>query len=92
LNDYLYQRCGGNPFYSDRMGVPELAYKHSHINLTQSTVERWLHIMEECLDECHEEFKVHHRQMLLDHMRYLAYYLLVCSEKYKHHAAKGAAF
>lgn len=55
-------------------------------------VERWLHLMEESLDECDGDISEDHRQYLLDYMRYQAYYIVVWGETYRELIHKGGTF
>eukprot|EP01031_Cornospumella_fuschlensis_P037676 gene37676-45770_t len=92
LSDYLYQRCGGNSFYSDRKGFPNLGMRHQHLNLTERVVEKWLDLMEQSLDESEADFAPDHRTQLLDFMRFTAFFIYVFNTKYKSLMRKGPLF
>lgn len=92
LSDYLYQRCGGPSYYSDRQGIPNLAQRHEELSFDHVAVERWLHHMENSLDEAVMDFNEDQRQQLLDFMRYTAYFMLVWSSKHRQQIAMGGLF
>ena len=52
LADYLIQRTGGPPYYSERKAAfPSLIEKHQMVEMSERTAELWLKYMKESLDE-----------------------------------------
>ena len=92
LADYSLQRTGGHPHYSDRKGLPQLASKHSHFSLTIKEAERWLDHMESALEALRADIQAKHRYMLLDFMRYTAYFFVVVQRRALMHFNAGPLF
>ncbi len=90
--DYLLQRLGGEPYYSKNRGVPALVLAHMHIALTPQVAERWMDHFEEALYDMHEEMAEGDKEMIKDHMRFQAYFLVAAQLLQKEHSAKGVQF
>ncbi|KAG1330060.1 two-on-two hemoglobin-3 [Cocos nucifera] len=48
--EFLVQRMGGPPLYSQRKGHPALIGRHRPFPVTHQAAERWLHHMQQALD------------------------------------------
>ena len=48
--EYLIQRLGGPPYYSERAGHPNLISLHSDIGIDVSRKNKWLSLMEDAMD------------------------------------------
>ena len=48
--EYLIQRLGGAPHYSERAGHPNLISLHAEIGIDNSRKNKWLSLMEDALD------------------------------------------
>ncbi len=92
LTDYLMQRLGGPSYYSDRKGFPALGQRHSWLKLDLNMVILWLDLMEQSLDQMAEHISPENSAMLLDFLRYSAFYLLVLQEEQHENASKGPYF
>ena len=91
-NEYLLQRLGGPSYYSDRKGHPNLIMRHAHLEITSRTAERWLEHMEESLGELeNNDAIINHKQkqILMNHFRYQAYYLVAAQEAKEELGAGG---
>lgn len=91
-NEYLLQRFGGPSYYSDRKGHPNLIMRHAHLEITSRTAERWLEHMEESLGELeNNDAIINHKQkqILMNHFRYQAYYLVAAQEAKEELGAGG---
>ena len=53
LSDFLVQRFGGPPRYSERKGPPALRARHARFSITRPMVERWLAHMRAAMEEVH---------------------------------------
>jgi len=90
--DYLLQRLGGEPYYSKNRGVPALVLAHMHLALTPQVAERWMDHFEEALYDMHEEIAEGDKELIKDHMRFQAYFLVAAQLLQKEHSAKGVQF
>ena len=90
-SDWMVQRLGGEDFYSNRRGLPALLARHSNINITTELAEMWLAYMRKAMDFVESEKKIKKlpRNMIEDHLRYCAYYLVAGSELTRMQLATG---
>ncbi|CAJ2643329.1 unnamed protein product [Trifolium pratense] len=78
--EFLVQRLGGPPLYSQRRGHPALIARHRPFHLTHKAAERWLHHMQQALDNTShidDDSKI----MLINFFRHTAYFLLAGIEQ-----------
>jgi truncated hemoglobin YjbI/stress-induced morphogen len=71
--EWLVQRLGGPPLYSERRGHPGLMRSHRHFAVTEAAADRWLEHMESALEEAIDE--ADSRQRLYYFLRHMAYFL-----------------
>jgi hypothetical protein len=90
--DYLFQRIGGDPYYSSRKGIPALIHSHCHVDITPAIAERWLRHFDDALDDCEDDINSHEKGLLLDHMRYSAYFLVAAQKQQQAAAEQGINF
>lgn len=50
--EYINQRLGGRPYFTDRRGHPNLVSYHAQIGITQQCMYKWLSLMEDAIDAC----------------------------------------
>ena len=77
--DYLLQRFGGPSYFSDRKGNGALIDRHSKLEMTARTAERWLKHMHAALEET-EELKPGQRSAMMNYFRHTAYFLVAAQE------------
>jgi hemoglobin len=51
LRNFLIQRFGGPETYSQQRGHPRLRMRHAPFHVDQGARDRWMHLMEQALDE-----------------------------------------
>ena len=90
--DYLLQRLGGEPYYSKNHGIPSLVLAHMHLELTPRVAERWMDHFEESLYDMHEEMASSHKDMIKDHMRFQAYFLVAAQMLQRDYGSRGVQF
>jgi truncated hemoglobin YjbI len=92
LSDFLVQRLGGTPFYSQAKGHPALGQRHRYFEMSARAAERWLFHMEQTLDDCREdELEESDKIAILDYLRYTAYFLVSVQEQQWEHSQQGTA-
>ncbi len=93
LTDYILQRVGVHGYYSERKGFPALSHRHMGFELTPRAAERWLDYMEEALEEMPEdEVSETSKAVLLDHLRYTAYFLVSVQNKQREMGSMGSLY
>jgi len=80
LTDFLIQRIGGTPYYSERKGFPALIDRHAMFDMSENSAEKWLGYMDESLKEMEDDIHEKYRRELSDFMRYTAYFLVVAQK------------
>ncbi|XP_027356516.1 two-on-two hemoglobin-3-like [Abrus precatorius] len=78
--EFLVQRMGGPPLYSQRRGHPALIARHGPFPVTHEAAERWLHHMKDALDvtsDIDNESKI----KLMNFFRHTAYFLVAGVEQ-----------
>ena len=87
LTDYLMQRLGGDPYYSDRKGFPALAQRHCMVVLTTDMARKWLDYFEESFDELPEEMTIdtEYAAVIMDFLTYTANFLVIWQEEQQEH-------
>ncbi|KAL9313406.1 hypothetical protein ACSQ67_018858 [Phaseolus vulgaris] len=73
--EFLVQRMGGPPLYSQRRGHPALIARHRPFPLTHEAAERWLHHMAQALESTSaidDDSKI----KLTNFFRHTAYFLV----------------
>ena len=88
----MVQRFGGDPYYSANKGIPAMIMAHMNIDIQPRAAERWLDHFEEALEDMQDEITMHEKGLILDHMRYAAYFLVAAQVQQKEHAAAGIQF
>lgn len=88
--EFLVQRMGGPPLYSQRRGHPALIARHRPFRLTHEAAERWLHHMQQAVLESIEDDDS--RIKLMNFFRHTAYFLVagVESKNQNIHPCKDA--
>lgn len=88
----MMQRLGGDPYYSANKGIPALILSHMHVDVSPRAAERWLDHFEESLDDVQDEVNPQQKDMIMDHMRYAAYFLVAAQVQQREDAAAGINF
>ena len=80
--EYFHQRLGGSTFYSQRQGTPNLIRRHSNFEITRRTADKWTDYMAESLEELEVGGEVDKKDcdMFMDHLRFMAYFLVASQE------------
>ena len=80
LGDYLLQRIGGPAYYSDRKRFPSLIERHRMFDISPRAAERWLEYMEQSMEELSDDISDRQRDMMMDHLRYTAFFLVAAQQ------------
>lgn len=90
--EFLVQRMGGPPLYSQRRGHPALITRHRPFPVTHEAAERWLLHMQQALDNI-SDIDHDSKIMLINFFRHTAYFLVAGVEKKNQslHPCKDAA-
>lgn len=80
--EYFHQRLGGSTFYSQRQGMPSLIRRHSNVEITRRTADKWIDYMAESLEEMEVGGEIDKKEcdMLMDHLKFTAYFLVAAQE------------
>ena len=80
--EYLHQRIGGSTFYSQRQGLPSLIRRHSNVEVSRRTADKWIDYMAEALEELEVEGEIAKKDcdVLLDHLKFTASFLVAAQE------------
>uniref|UniRef100_P0DO64 Group 2 truncated hemoglobin 3-1 n=2 Tax=Lotus japonicus TaxID=34305 RepID=GLB31_LOTJA len=73
--EFLVQRMGGPPLYSQRRGHPALIARHRAFPVTHEAAERWLHHMQQAVDtssDIDDDSKI----KLMNFFRHTAYFIV----------------
>ncbi|KAK2392312.1 Two-on-two hemoglobin-3 [Trifolium repens] len=73
--EFLVQRLGGPPLYSQRRGHPALIVRHRPFHVTHEAAERWLNHMQHALDNT-SHIDYDSKIMLMNFFRHTAYFLV----------------
>ncbi|KAK4274316.1 hypothetical protein QN277_017554 [Acacia crassicarpa] len=73
--EFLAQRMGGPPLYSQRRGHPALIARHGPFAVTREAAERWLHHMEQAMNST-REIDEESRIKIMNFLRHTAYFLV----------------
>lgn len=92
LMDYIVQRVGINPYYSERKGLPALIHRHVYFDINPKSANKWLDHMEEALDELQDEISEKNKSILLDHLRYTAFYLVAAQNLQRKMGSMGSMY
>lgn len=76
LSDYLYQRMGGPCYYGQRKGFALLLSRHTRLPITTTLAETWLDLFEESLEEHRDRVSDAARYIILDFLRFTAYFII----------------
>ncbi|KAK3134012.1 hypothetical protein QOZ80_6AG0543930 [Eleusine coracana subsp. coracana] len=77
--EFLVQRMGGPPLFSQRRGHPALIARHWPFLVTPRAAERWLHHMQQALDTT-ERIDADSKQKMMYFFRHTAYFLVAGNE------------
>uniref|UniRef100_A0A804R6R0 Two-on-two hemoglobin-3 n=1 Tax=Zea mays TaxID=4577 RepID=A0A804R6R0_MAIZE len=77
--EFLIQRMGGPPLFSQRRGHPALIGRHRPFLVTHRAAERWLHHMQQALDAT-ESIDVDSKTKMMNFFRHTAYFLVAGNE------------
>lgn len=72
--EFFIQRMGGPPYFSKRKGHPALIGRHMKFNMSEKAAERWLHHMQEALDET-TEIDDNIKTRMMNFFKHTAYFL-----------------
>ncbi|AES73843.1 hypothetical protein MtrunA17_Chr3g0139391 [Medicago truncatula] len=78
--EFLVQRMGGPPLYSQRRGHPALIARHRPFPVTHEAAERWLLHMQQALDNI-SDIDHDSKIMLMNFFRHTAYFLVAGVEQ-----------
>ncbi|XP_010925331.1 group 2 truncated hemoglobin 3-2 isoform X2 [Elaeis guineensis] len=73
--EFLVQRMGGPPLYSQRKGHPALIGRHRPFPVTHQAAERWLHHMQQALDGM-SSIDPDSKIKMMNFFRHTAYFLV----------------
>ncbi|KAL4592685.1 hypothetical protein LXL04_005688 [Taraxacum kok-saghyz] len=73
--EFFVQRMGGPPMYSQRKGHPALIGRHRPFPVTHRAAERWLHHMQQALDNS-TDIDTDSKTRMLNFFRHTAYFLV----------------
>lgn len=81
-SEFLLQRLGGESYYADRKGIPNLLEIHAKMEINEKKAERYLDHMEEVLTEFEnsEDISAKHKKMIMNYFRFNAYMLVAAQE------------
>ncbi|CAI9775693.1 unnamed protein product [Fraxinus pennsylvanica] len=96
--EFFVQRMGGPPLYSQRRGHPALIGRHRPFPVTHQAAERWLHHMQQALDNT-TDIDSDSKIKMMNFFRHTAFFLVAGNElknqkqsiACKHAASKPAA-
>eukprot|EP00930_Biecheleria_cincta_P099261 TRINITY_DN908_c0_g2_i1.p1 TRINITY_DN908_c0_g2~~TRINITY_DN908_c0_g2_i1.p1 ORF type:complete len:270 (-),score=45.61 TRINITY_DN908_c0_g2_i1:373-1158(-) len=76
--EWLVQRCGGPPLYSNRKGHPGLLGRHAHFDVSVAAAERWLQHMGAAMQETEMPATTDPdaKESLMDFFRHTAHFLV----------------
>uniref|UniRef100_A0ACD5UFU5 Uncharacterized protein n=1 Tax=Avena sativa TaxID=4498 RepID=A0ACD5UFU5_AVESA len=77
--EFLVQRMGGPPLFSQRRGHPALIGRHRPFPVTHRAAERWLHHMQQALDST-ESINSDTKTKMMYFFRHTAYFLVAGNE------------
>ncbi|GFS40278.1 hemoglobin 3 [Actinidia rufa] len=77
--EFFVQRMGGPPLYSQRKGHPALIGRHRPFPVTHQAAERWLHHMQQALDDT-TDIDTHSKTKMLNFLRHTAFFLVAGDE------------
>ncbi|KQK17842.1 two-on-two hemoglobin-3 [Brachypodium distachyon] len=77
--EFLVQRMGGPPLFSQRRGHPALIGRHRPFPVTHRAAERWLHHMQQAL-ETTESINPDIKTKMMNFFRHTAYFLVAGNE------------
>ncbi|XP_020089314.1 two-on-two hemoglobin-3 [Ananas comosus] len=80
--EFFVQRMGGPPLYSQRRGHPALIARHRPFPVTHQAAERWLHHMQQALDNT-GSIDPDSRVKMMNFFRHTAYFLVAGNEMTK---------
>lgn len=63
--EYLNQRLGGRPYFSDRRGHPNLVSFHAQVGITPKCQYKWLSLMEDAMDLMDDVITADMKSMLM---------------------------
>ncbi|XP_010915062.1 group 2 truncated hemoglobin 3-2 isoform X2 [Elaeis guineensis] len=79
LYEFLVQRMGGPPLYSQRKGHPALIGRHRPFPVTHQAAERWLQHMQQALDTT-STIDPDSKIKMMNFFRHTAYFLVAGNE------------
>ncbi|XP_022854563.1 two-on-two hemoglobin-3-like [Olea europaea var. sylvestris] len=77
--EFFVQRMGGPPLYSQRRGHPALIARHRPFPITHQAAERWLHHMEQALDNT-TDIDSDSKIKMMNFFRHTAFFLVAGDE------------
>ncbi|XP_062178861.1 two-on-two hemoglobin-3-like [Phragmites australis] len=77
--EFLIQRMGGPPLFSERRGHPALIGRHRSFPVTHQAAERWLHHMQQALDTT-ASIDAETKTKMMNFFRHTAYFLVAGNE------------
>ncbi|CAN6194639.1 unnamed protein product [Urochloa humidicola] len=83
--EFLIQRMGGPPLFSERRGHPALIGRHRAFPVTHRAAERWLNHMQQALDTT-ESIDADSKTKMMNFFRHTAYFLVAGLETTRQHS------
>ncbi|XP_057957389.1 two-on-two hemoglobin-3 isoform X2 [Malania oleifera] len=77
--EFLVQRMGGPPLYSQRKGHPALIGRHRPFPVTHQAAERWLHHMQQAVDDV-KDIDEDSNVKMMNFFRHTAFFLVAGNE------------
>ncbi|KAJ7958606.1 Two-on-two hemoglobin-3 [Quillaja saponaria] len=77
--EFFVQRMGGPPLYSQRRGHPALIARHRPFPVTHQAAERWLHHMQQALDNT-PDIDADSKTKMMNFFRHTAFFLVAGDE------------
>lgn len=77
--EFFVQRMGGPPLYSQRKGHPALIGRHRPFPVTHRAAERWLHHMQQALDDG-TDIDADSKTKMMHFFRHTAFFLVAGDE------------
>jgi truncated hemoglobin YjbI len=69
--EYIHQRLGGKPYFSDRRGHPNLVSFHAQVGVTIRCQHKWLTLMEDAIDALDELISSDQKSLLMTFFTHL---------------------
>ncbi len=81
--DYLFQRLGGDSYYSSRKGLPMLIQKNRMLNIDGDLANRFIEHTANTLDKFEEDIKEDYRIYIFDFIKFTCYYIVAGNQAFE---------